>query len=152
MLILFAVALLLCLGELTPSSSCCIASISSSLYCSPESTDCAGLHGLFLLPHAVRAAYTVRRQFTTSWHADAFRSWQRGPIPSLTCGRGPPLFARLKLARQRLRQPPSPVSLFSHQIQRRNSGSGFYWRYCRNRRCFSEDLIGSGSLTGSGIG
>lgn len=61
-----------------------------------------------------------------------------GPIPSLTCGRGPPLFARLKTGAATVAAAPSPVSLFHTRCQRRNSGSGFYWRYCCNRRCFQR--------------
>ena len=76
-----------------------------------------------------------------------------GPIPSLTCGRGPPLFARLKTGAATVAAAPvASVAFFTPDARGETAAAASTGGTAATEGALSEDLIGSGSLTGSGIG
>ena len=71
-----------------------------------------------------------------------------GPIPSLTCGRGPPLFARLKTGAATVAAAPvASVAFLTPDGRGETAAAASPGGNAATEGAFSEDLIGSGSLT-----
>src|SRR5699024_10718448 len=78
-------------------------------------------------------------QFTTSWHADTFRSWQLRTNPLFDLRTRSTAICQTEDWRGNGCGSPRRQCRFFHaRCQRGNSGSGFYWRYCCNRRRFQR--------------